>query len=116
MTNCGYYPVNANGNFQNGDVAIFGSCGTHSSGHLQIYYEGGWYSDFCQKGFWPYADGSKPNYAIYRIKWSKPYLLFIKKCWCKYFNIIWLLIGSSNYIYTCYWTERNCFILWERDF
>jgi len=42
LTKCGYYPVNANGNFQNGDVAIFGSCGTHSSGHLQIYYDGGW--------------------------------------------------------------------------
>ncbi len=49
-----------------GDVAIFDSIGTHHIGHIQILTKGNvWVSDFKQRNFYPYADGSKPNYVIY---------------------------------------------------
>lgn len=52
--------------YKNGDVAIFDAIGTHTHGHSAIYNNGKWHSDFTQKGFYPYADGSKPSFTIYR--------------------------------------------------
>lgn len=38
----------------------------HPHGHIQVYYNGKWYSDFAQKNLYPYKDGSQPDYEIYR--------------------------------------------------
>ena len=60
----GYYVSNTS-NYVNGTIVVFQSIGTHNHGHIQVYYDGKWYSDFKQKGFWPFADGSKPAYQVY---------------------------------------------------
>jgi len=49
-----------------GDIVIFESTDDHEHGHIAVKCDDGkWRSDFVQKGFYPYADGTKPNYLIY---------------------------------------------------
>ena len=49
-----------------GDVAVMEGSNDHKHGHIQIYCsDKKWRSDFVQKGFYPYADGSQPKYVIY---------------------------------------------------
>ena len=49
-----------------GSIAVLDSVGNHKSGHIQILSnDNKWRSDFTQNGFFPWRDGSKPNYIIY---------------------------------------------------
>jgi len=58
---------------QIGDIAILKSSPKHCHGHIQIYSDDyKWRSDFVQKEFYPYADGSKPDYVIFRPKNNTP--------------------------------------------
>jgi hypothetical protein len=51
----------------NGDVAVYDSIGVwYTDGHIAVYCDNAWYSDFKQNNFYPYKDGSKPTYTIYR--------------------------------------------------
>lgn len=61
----------APGSYQNGDIVIFqdsySSNGKyHASGHIQVYRNGRWISDFLQNDFSPYNDRHIPSYAVYR--------------------------------------------------
>lgn len=49
-----------------GSIAVLDSSDKHKDGHIQVLNnENTWVSDFKQKSFFPYGDGSKPNYVIY---------------------------------------------------
>lgn len=52
--------------WQNGDIALIHATNTHPEGHIQVYYEGNWYSDYIQKGFSPYEDEPDPLYSAFR--------------------------------------------------
>jgi hypothetical protein len=54
-------------NYKKGDIAVFYAIGKHTSGHVQIYNGSKWISDFKQNKFYPYADGSEPDYTVYRL-------------------------------------------------
>lgn len=54
-------------NYKKGDIVVFDAIGKHTSGHVQIYNGSKWISDFEQKKFYPYADGSEPDYRVYRL-------------------------------------------------
>lgn len=41
--------------YKNGDVMIINSDAKHQHGHIQVYYNGKWYSDFKQKTANPWA-------------------------------------------------------------
>lgn len=62
----GFRNVNTT-SFNNGDVVIMAGVAAHPIGHVQVYNSGKWYSDFRQNGFYPYKDGSKPAYSVYRL-------------------------------------------------
>ncbi|CDW87333.1 UNKNOWN [Stylonychia lemnae] len=51
---------------QIGDVAVMEGSKDHPHGHITVYCDDGhWRSDFVQRNFYPYKDGSQPNYVIY---------------------------------------------------
>lgn len=54
-------------NYKKDDIVVFDAIGKHTSGHVQIYNGSKWISDFEQKKFYPYADGSEPDYRVYRL-------------------------------------------------
>jgi outer membrane protein assembly factor BamB len=53
-----------------GDVVIWGATADHPHGHIQIYFEGRWYSDYAQDRFipWRRRHGSRATYYRYRGK------------------------------------------------
>ena len=63
----GYKPTNKTyKEAKTGSIAVLDSVGIHKSGHIQILSnDNKWRSDFTQNGFFPWKDGSKPNYIIY---------------------------------------------------
>ena len=67
LTTMGYKASNkTNSTASVGDIAVFEAMGKHSHGHIQVYCDDGkWRSDFVQNSFYPYADGTKPNYIVY---------------------------------------------------
>lgn len=49
-----------------GDIAVMESSKGHPHGHIQVKTgKSQWTSDFVQRNFYPYKDGSRPGYAIY---------------------------------------------------
>ena len=49
-----------------GDIAVMEGSPAHPHGHICVKCDDGrWRSDFVQKGFFPYKDGSQPDYIIY---------------------------------------------------
>lgn len=71
----GFNQIQTN-SFQNGDIVIFTSSVNPSGksyphGHVQIYCNGTWVSDFIQKKFSPYSQHT-PSYKVYRYGgWNK---------------------------------------------
>ncbi len=53
---------------EKGDVAIIQAVKGHPHGHMAIYTDSGWTSDFKQSDFWPNKkyQKEKPTYTIYR--------------------------------------------------
>jgi len=56
-----------NGKYQDGDVIIWQAIREHTNGHIQIHYNGSWYSDHLQNNKNPWSD-RKPmdKYTFYR--------------------------------------------------
>ena len=50
---------------QNGDVAILNATNKHPHGHIAIYCDGTWYSDFRQRNFNIWSDVPAPSYVMY---------------------------------------------------
>lgn len=50
------------------DASVSNSGKEHPHGHVQIFYEGTWYSDFAQQGMNPYKDKHAISYTVYRIE------------------------------------------------
>ena len=49
-----------------GDIAVMESSKGHPHSHIQVKRgKSEWTSDFVQRNFYPYKDGSRPGYAIY---------------------------------------------------
>jgi hypothetical protein len=55
---------------ENGDTAIYPAIPDHPSGHMQIYADGGWYSDFRQRDQYPGPKyrAAGTAYTLYRYK------------------------------------------------
>jgi hypothetical protein len=64
LTKAGFKTVSAS-NYSRmiGDIVVFDRSDSHTFGHIEMYTDNGWISDFIQKTMYPWAGGS---YTIYR--------------------------------------------------
>ena len=64
----GFTEIGSNESLEYGDVRVIQSCEGHPHGHIQIWTDIGWVSDFKQTDMWPgprYRE-HKPSYITYR--------------------------------------------------
>ena len=67
LTNHGCYETDSTAaNADIGDIAVMEASPGHPHGHIQVKTGASqWTSDFVQRSFYPYKDGSQPNYVVY---------------------------------------------------
>jgi hypothetical protein len=68
LKQAGFARLNGFERREDGDVAVWGSVPRHPTGHVQIFFEGHWFSDYAQQQLnpWPHdAYGSSPTFYRY---------------------------------------------------
>ena len=82
--------------YQNGDIAVFDATENHIFGHIAIYYNGKWYSDFKQRGFYVASEYRNARYAIFRKAAGKQNSNVFKQLWClTKMHASYIVIGPS---------------------